>query len=68
MHVFFQISTIVIPAITSFPRKVKVLKQNLVTVSLMGHALMNSTSTPVSVTEDGLALIVILVCQNMHYA
>lgn len=49
---------------SSFPRKARVLGQNLVIVDNMGHALMVSTHILASVTGVGMGASVKLVCQE----
>lgn len=52
----------VIPGMTYFPKKGKVLGQSLVIVDNMAHVLMVSTHILVGVTQGGMEPSVKLVC------
>lgn len=62
--VFLQILMTVIPEMTYFRRKGKVLGRSLVIVDNMAHVLMVSTHILVSVTQGGMEPSVKLVCQE----
>lgn len=62
--VFLQILMTVIPGMTYFPMKVKVLGQSMVIVDNMGHVLMVSTHILVGVTQVGMEPSVKLVRQE----
>lgn len=60
--VFLQILMTVIPEMTYFRRKGKVLGRSLVIVDNMAHVLMVLTRILVSVTQGGMEPSVKLVC------